>query len=113
MSDQTATPKESPVAVDPRQGLPVSVKVEEASAPMQLDATHRTAADGKYVLYTGVATVRVMGPAEWAALHINSDQYFEWNYLNNRRIPVSSFTDEQLEYLLKVDDRFELVDSKE
>ncbi len=95
---------------DERQGLPDTVKVETASAPMKLSGLDYKNSDGPWIEYTGVATVRRMGPEEWAAANINSQDYFEWNYLNHKRIPRKVFTDEQLQYLLRVDDRFRLVD---
>lgn len=94
---------------DPRQGLPSTVKVEEG-APFIQDNTKRVASDGKYIKYNGVGTVRIMGPAEWRAVNIDCDDYFEWNGLNKKRIPLEAFTDEQLQYLLRVDGRFELVE---
>lgn len=97
---------------DPRQGLPSVVRVETAALAFQPDATKRVDPQDKYVRYTGVGTVRVMGPEEWKACGVNSEDYFEWNYLNGKRIPRSAFSDEQLQYLLRVDDRFELVEGK-
>lgn len=94
---------------DPRKGLPDNVNVVEADAPMKLDATKKKDPKGQYIQYNGVGTVRIMGPEEWAAAHVDSDQYFEWNYLNHKQIPRSAFSDEQLQYLLRVDDRFSLV----
>lgn len=98
---------------DPRQGLPASVRVEEATTPIALDTTKRTSTNGQYIQYNGVGTMRQMGPAEWKEANVDSDDYFEWNYLNHKRIPREAFSDEQLQYLLRVDDRFELVEIKE
>ena len=53
-----------------------------------------------------------MGPAEWKSANVDSDDYFEWNYLNKKMIPLSSFSDDQLKYLLRVDGRFEIVEVK-
>lgn len=96
-------------AKDPRQGLPASVAVEEASGPMKLDDTKRVDPAGQYIQYDGVALVRIMDEDGWNAVNVESDEYFEWNYLNSKRIPRSSFSDEQLQYLLRVDGRFSLV----
>lgn len=96
--------------VNPRQGLPDTVQVQEANTPFVPDTTQHTAANGQYIQYNGVGTVRIMGPAEWKAAGVDSNDYFEWNYLNHKRIPRSAFTDEQLQYLLRIDDRFELVE---
>jgi len=104
-----STKQENKPDSDPRQGLPASVNVQEANTPFVPDATKRKDPSGKYVQYNGVGTVRIMGPAEWAAANVPSDDYHEWNYLNHKRIPLSSFSDEQLQYLLRVDDRFEVV----
>lgn len=98
---------------DPRQGLPASVKLEQASTQFDLDKTKRSDPKGQYIQYNGVGTVRIMGPTEWKAAGVDSDDYFEWNYLNNKRIPRSAFSDEQLQYLLRIDDRFELVEVKD
>lgn len=95
---------------DPRQGLPSNVNVTVENTPAVLDTTKRTSAKGQYIQYNGVGTVRVMGPDEWAAAGVESDDYFEWNYLNDKRIPRESFSDQQLQYLLRIDDRFELVE---
>jgi hypothetical protein len=95
-------------AQDPRQGLPSSVNVE-TGAPHKYDATERTDPKGQYIQYDGVALVRTLGPEEWKAVNVDSDDYFEWNYLNQKRIPRSSFSDEQLQYLLNVDRRFSVV----
>jgi len=94
---------------DPRQGLPPTVEVVQASAPMQLDATKREDPKGRYIQYNGIGTVRQMTPADWKAAHVDSDKTVEWNYLNKKRIPLSAFNDAELHYLLRVDDRFSIV----
>ena len=95
---------------DPRQGLPESVKLlENQREALKLDTTKRIDPKSQYIQYNGVGTVRIMGPDEWKAAGVDSEDYFEWNYFNKKRIPRSSFSDEQLQYLLRVDDRFELV----
>jgi hypothetical protein len=100
---------------DPRQGLPPTVAVVEPAPGQSLppvkftETAPKVDPKGQYIKYIGVATLRVMGPKEWAAAGVNSTASFEWNYLNKKRIPRSAFTDEQLQYLLRVDDRFQLV----
>ena len=94
---------------DPRQGLPATVNVQQASSPMQLDNTKRQDPNGQYIKYNGVGTVRIMTPQDWKNVGVESDKYFEWNYLNKKQIPRSAFSDEELQYLLRIDGRFELV----
>jgi hypothetical protein len=102
-------PKPGAPQEDSRKGLPESVKVEEASAPMQLE---QPAPDwkGPWIRYNGVGTIRIMDPAAWRSAGVQSNKRYEWNYLNQKRIPRSLFTDEELQYLLRVDGRFSLVE---
>lgn len=95
---------------DPLQGLPTSVQLLEEKTAYELDTKKTVSPRGKYIKYIGVGTVRIMGPAEWKAAHVDSDDYFEWNYLNHKEIALEAFSDAQLQYLLRVDDRFELVE---
>lgn len=95
---------------DPRKGLPESVKVEEASAPMLL-AEPDPDAQGPWVEYRGVGTLRIMDQAAWESAGVKSDKYCEWNYLNQKRLPRKLFNDQELQYLLRVDGRFALVDN--
>lgn len=104
--------KEESEENDPRQGLPDLVQVQTETQAFQPDPTKRVDPHNKYVKYTGVGTVRIMGPEEWRACGIDSKDYFEWNYLNKKQIPLSAFSDEQLQYLLRIDDRFEVVEGK-
>lgn len=97
------------VSDDPRKGLPANVIVEEAPAPMSLQ-TANPLATGPWIKYKGVATVRILTQKDWAAVGVNSSTYAEWNYLNEKKLPRSMFSDEELQYLLRVDGRFELVD---
>ena len=98
---------------DPRQGLPPTVEVQQASAPLNLDAAKRTDPAGQYVQYNGIGTVRQLDPESWKAAHVDSENTYVWNYLNNKRIPRSAFSDEELQYLLRVDGRFSLVEVKD
>jgi hypothetical protein len=91
------------------QGLPSSVKVEEASAPLPLDKGDSNWT-GPWIKYDGVGTVRYMRPADWRSIGVQSSSTYEWNYLNQKRIPRSLFSDEELQYLLRVDGRFSLVE---
>lgn len=97
---------------DPRQGLPPTVEVVEATTPMQLDTTKREDPKGRYIKYNGVGTVRQMTPADWKAAGVESDKTVEWNSFNHKRIPLSYFTDAELQYLLRVDGRFAVVEDK-
>lgn len=104
----TEKDKEKPKG-DPRQGLPTNVVVEEASAPMDLDRTVREDPKNQYIQYNGVGTVRIMAAEDWKRVGVDSQQYCEWNYFNKKRLPRSSFSDAELQYLLRQDDRFALV----
>lgn len=96
---------------DPRQGLPSTVQVVQAAEPMQLQQT-APGATGPWIQYNGVATVRIMGPEEWKNVGIETDDYHEWSYMNKKRLPRSVFSDQQLQYLLRVDGRFSLVEDE-
>lgn len=104
-----ANPPEPAPAVEPRHGLPEPILVETASAPMQLQ-TESPGAKGPWIKYTGIGTVRVMNAQAWADAGVDSSKYCEWNYLNKKRLPRSRFNDQELQYLLRVDGRFELVE---
>ncbi|AYN57966.1 hypothetical protein HWB90_gp016 [Mycobacterium phage Fowlmouth] len=107
-SDEPAKPKEDQ---DPLKGLPPTVRVEEARTPMALKQPDKSAR-GPWVQYNGVGTVRIMTAADWKTVGVDSKKYCEWNYLNHKRLPVSSFTDEELQYLLRVDGRFSVVEDE-
>jgi hypothetical protein len=94
---------------DPRQGLPDSVKVEEANTLLELQPGDPTAA-GPWVQYDGIATVRVITQSDWQEMGIDSDKEVQWNYLNKKRVPISRFSDEELQYLLRCDGRFSVVE---
>ena len=96
---------------DPRQGLPESVKVRVEDTPFVPDTTKREDPKGQYIQYNGVGTVRIMTPQDWAAVNIDTADYHEWNGFNHKRIPRSAFSDAQLQYLLRVDGRFSLVEA--
>ena len=119
MSDDSSVfDPEAPVAPstttdekDPLKGLPPTVKVEEARAPMALKQPEK-GVRGPWVQYDGIATVRVMTAKDWKDVGVSSTKYCEWNYLNHKRLPVSSFTDEELQYLLRRDGRFSVVEDE-
>lgn len=94
-----------------RQGLPPTVQVEFANEPMQLKKADPKA-KGPWIQYNGVGTVRTMGPKEWKSVGVDCDDYHEWSYMNKKRLPRSVFSDAQLQYLLRVDGRFSLVEDK-
>lgn len=94
---------------DPRQGLPPNVVVEEASAPMDLKPADPDA-KGPWIQYNGVGTVRIMDEKTWRSVGVDSDKYYEWSYLNKKRLPRSLFSDAELQYLLRRDGRFSLVE---
>lgn len=90
-------------------GLPPNVKIETADEPMELKLPDPNA-KGPWIQYDGVAILRYMDAAAWAAADVPSTTYYEWNYLNKKRLPRSIFSDEELQYLLRRDGRFSLVE---
>lgn len=58
----------------------------------------------------GEGTYAEITPQQWAAVGISAKAAVKWNVANDWRLPVSAFTDEQLDYLLSNSKRFELVD---
>lgn len=84
-----------------------AVQVEEGPALVlqepELDSV------GPWIQYNGIATLRIMDAQAWHAAGVKSDKYVEWNYLNNRRVPISHFTDAELAYLIGRDGRFSKV----
>ncbi len=86
------------------------VKVVEASTPMPLERPDPHA-KGPWVVYTGFATVRIFSEKDWDTVGLKGKRC-EWNYLNQKRLPKSQFTAEQLDHLLNVDGRFKLSDEK-
>lgn len=99
-------------AQNPRQGLPASVQVVapkkgESLPPVPLDNSN-SSSKGPWIQYNGIGTLRIMDPAAWKDAGVNSQKNIQWNYLNKMRVPRSAFTDEELQYLLRVDGRFSL-----
>ncbi len=90
---------------------PVAMKTETISRPMNLVPPDPNAS-GPWVKYNGIATVRILCALDWQNLKIDSNLYCEWNYLNEMKLPKSMFNDEQLDYLLNKDGRFELVEDE-
>lgn len=95
----------------------------EAAAP-------KSDSGGKFVLYTGPRTAAAnadelknratrLGEGtyaeitvqQWAEVGIHAKQSLVWKLQNNFRVPASSLTDAQLDYLLTNSKRFELVDA--
>ena len=111
LAAEAEKPTEDKPPQDPRLGLPPNVQVVEAAEPFQPTIDESLPDEGPWVEYTGIALIRIMGPDEWAAAHVDSENYFEWNHLNNKRISRHAFNDHELQYLLRVDGRFRLVES--
>lgn len=112
---QQDDPKNDP-KVNPGQGIEEvipGVQIQEANTPFELKPTEAEAKSGKLIKYVGPALVRIMDASAWKDAHVDSDRYFEWNYLNHKQIPMEAFTDAELQYLLRIDGRFELVEVKE
>lgn len=68
-------------------------------------------ARGPWVKYDGIATLRIMDERAWRSAGVDSARYVEWNCLNNMRVPMASFTQAELDYLLRRDGRFVKVDN--
>ncbi|MFV8173797.1 hypothetical protein [Mycolicibacterium peregrinum] len=96
----------------------------DAAAPKSADS------GGKFVLYTGPRTAAAnaeelknratrLGEGtyaeitvqQWAEVGIHAERALVWKLQNNFRVPASSLTDAQLDYLLTNSKRFELVDA--
>lgn len=90
-------------------GLPPTVKIETADEPLDLVKADPNA-EGPWIQYDGIATVRTMTPEAWRECGVKSDKCCEWNYLNKKRLPRSLFNDAELQYLLRRDGRFSLVE---
>ncbi|OBJ08281.1 hypothetical protein [Mycobacterium sp. 1465703.0] len=60
----------------------------------------------------GEGTYAEITPQQWAAVGISAKAAVKWTVANNWRVPVSAFTDEQLDYLLTNSKRFELIDGE-
>lgn len=110
MFDETVETEDIKPKGDPLMGLPPNVLIEEASKPFELQPPNPHA-EGPWVQYNGIATVRFIDEKSWRDAGIKSTKYCEWNYLNHKRLPKSSFTEEELDYLLRRDGRFSLVDN--
>lgn len=68
-------------------------------------------ARGPWVQYNGIGTLRIMDKNAWTSGGVSSDKYAEWNSLNKKRIPVSTFTAQEMNYLLSpAEGRFSVVD---
>jgi hypothetical protein len=88
-----------------------NLKVETASVPLNLTPPDPDAS-GPWIEYNGIATVRIITEHDWRVQGIDSTTYCEWNYLNNKRLPKSMFSEAELKYLLTVDGRFQLVEDE-
>lgn len=86
--------------------------VVEANTPMSLDQPDPLA-QGPWIEYLGIATVRILTPQDWSNQGIDSDLHVQWNYLNQKRLPKSIFSEAQLRYLLNADGRFREVTDDE
>lgn len=108
---EKAEPKKSREELDneARQGLPPTVVVETANSLMPLQKPDPKAT-GPWIRYNGIGSVRIMTPADWKAVGVDSNNYYEWNYLNKKRLPRKAFSAAELQYLLRVDGRFSLVE---
>ena len=87
-------------------GKDVTENVESVKAPEK---------STKYIQYNGISTRRVISRDEWEAIPlayggpVTDQDTVEWSGQNRFRIPVSELSKEAVNYLLKVDGRFEIV----
>jgi hypothetical protein len=58
----------------------------------------------------GEGTFAEITPTHWGQAGIASSRTHRWSLANNYRIPATQFTPEQIDHLLTVSRRFELVD---
>ena len=112
MPENDVSEDDSDVVVPPPPVAPPGIVVVEADTPMQL-APPNPFAQGPWIEYLGIATVRILHADDWANVGIDSNLYCEWNYLNQKRLPKSMFSEKQLQYLLRVDGRFREVTDDE
>lgn len=105
---------------------------DESKAKAEAEAAAAKSADsgGKFVLYTGARTAAAnaeelksrptrlgegtyaeISVQQWAEVGIDAKHPLVWKLQNNFRVPASSLTDAQLDYLLTNSKRFELVDA--
>ena len=90
-----------------------SVKTAASNAATeadQVDDTVKTAkpAKGKFVVYTGDATRRILSPEDWERAGLKGENNV-WGFHNSFRIPAEDFTNDQIEYLVKTDGKFKVV----
>lgn len=100
---------------NPKQGLDKivpDVRLETAAEPFRPNVVVSQSESGRFIQYNSIATVRIMDEKAWKAANVDSDRYFEWNYLNRKRIAIEAFTDAELQYLLRIDGRFSIVEVK-
>jgi len=88
----------------------------EAKAKAKRGAT-KEKPKGPFIKYTGaadgIASEREISPSEWGSIGIEGKKKHSWSILNDFKVPSSEFSDEQLDYLLDTDGRFEEVDDDE
>lgn len=80
----------------------------KAAAPAKSEVDDKKPAD-KYIEYVGAATRRILTPEDWEFIGVSDGEQNVWGFHNAFKLPAGQFSDEQLDYLLKVDGRFKLV----
>lgn len=94
----------------PQSSLPVptpdSISEPPAASPgVRVRKTEVNNPKGPFVKYVGDATQRIITPAHWGQRHpdLTSETTHVWDMKNKFAIPVSEFSEGQLDYLL-IDD---------
>lgn len=126
----TGRPGQAGADIAPVEDARPAVTDEDKAKAEAAAAAPKSDSGGKFVLYTGARTAAAnadelkkrdsrLGEGtyaeitvqQWAEVGIHADCALVWKLQNNYRVPASSLTDAQLDYLLTNSKRFELVDA--
>lgn len=80
----------------------------EVAAPPVLNMDDDNRPANNYVRYVGAATRRVLTAEDWERVGIEGKPA-TWHMGNGLMLPVSQFSQEQIDYLVNVDGRFQVV----
>lgn len=83
---------------------------EEASPPDPVTPTPEQLEEGEFVKHVPLEFfgARVISKEDWASIGIDQGTV-EWNHLNQFKLPKSMFSSSALNYLINIDDGFEIV----
>lgn len=107
MAESVKEDKPVTTTLRPHGDRPADASAVPIPKPPQRRVPKRGPQKGPYVKYVGDASDRIIRAAQWQTLDIplkDERATHTWNKDNEKMIPVSAFTDEQLDYLL-VDDK--------